>query len=211
MSQNKTNILEEILTTTEWDVARQVAFGHSEKEIADIMCVSPKTVHAHTYNIRKKTGSRSAVDIARKVILSFDNPHKHFLGAIAIAASVIFTTNLNIRKMETLQTVEQHQAVSHSIVKMMIESMQDINLTTGEHTDVEIRTDGYLLIFDCNVGATLSYYKSASYEQPEEFDIEQTIEVFSLDVTDMDYNDVTMSAYQIEKLKQAVSNHIISE
>ena len=68
----------DILTKTENKVAENVARGFSEKEIANILFVSPSTIHNHTYNIRRKINARSAVDIARKYILSLENP-KAFL------------------------------------------------------------------------------------------------------------------------------------
>lgn len=69
------------LTQTENKVAELVARGLSEKEIASKLFVSPKTVHNHTYNIRKKIKARSNVDVARFFILRLDNP-KQFFSAI---------------------------------------------------------------------------------------------------------------------------------
>lgn len=66
------------LTNTEFKVARLVTEGFTEKEIASKLFVSTKTVHNHTYNIRKKNNLRSCVDIAREFILSLDNPKKYF-------------------------------------------------------------------------------------------------------------------------------------
>ncbi|HET8886795.1 MAG TPA: helix-turn-helix transcriptional regulator [Salinimicrobium sp.] len=59
-------------------IAEHVALGFSEKEIGDKLCISAKTVHNHTYNIRKKINARSAVDIARQFILSLEDPKAFF-------------------------------------------------------------------------------------------------------------------------------------
>lgn len=67
------------LTEREHEIAELVTRGYSEKEIADKLYVSPATIHNHTYNIRKKTGARSAVDIAREFILSLPDPKQFFL------------------------------------------------------------------------------------------------------------------------------------
>lgn len=67
-----------VLSRREMDIAEKVSLGLSEKEIADELFISPITVHNHTYNIRKKLNARCAVDIARKYILSLENPKKYF-------------------------------------------------------------------------------------------------------------------------------------
>lgn len=66
------------LSKTEYQVAELVTRGYSEKEIACKLFISPKTVHTHTYNIRKKWNARCAVDVARIFILQLDNPKKYF-------------------------------------------------------------------------------------------------------------------------------------
>lgn len=66
------------LTPTEFEVAKHLTSGLSEKEIAAEMFVSRDTIHSHTYNIRKKWNARCAVDIARKFLLSLDDPKKYF-------------------------------------------------------------------------------------------------------------------------------------
>lgn len=68
----------EPLTPTQYRVAEQVSRGLSEKEIGVKMFISEKTVHNHTYAIRKKWNARSAVDICRIFILSLDNPKQFF-------------------------------------------------------------------------------------------------------------------------------------
>jgi DNA-binding CsgD family transcriptional regulator len=80
-----------VLSKAELRVAEQIAWGHSEKEIAEKLCISPFTVHSHAYTIRKKLNARGAVDIARAFILSLDDPKKYFLAAffLLIQASII--------------------------------------------------------------------------------------------------------------------------
>lgn len=63
-----------LLTKTETKVAHGISQGLIEKELADKLCVSVHTVHAHARNIRKKLGARNMADITRMYILSLDNP-----------------------------------------------------------------------------------------------------------------------------------------
>ena len=82
--------LQLLLSKSEYQVAEEVARGYTEKEIAAKRFVSPKTVHAQTANIRKKTGARGAVDVARFFILSLENP-KHFFYCLLFVAIQGFT------------------------------------------------------------------------------------------------------------------------
>lgn len=67
------------LTAQENKIAELVANGFTENEIAEKLFVSPKTIHNHTYNIRKKWNARHAVDVCRIYIIK--NP-KRFITAI---------------------------------------------------------------------------------------------------------------------------------
>ena len=67
-----------LLTPREMDMVIELAKGFSEKEIASIKHVSPKTVNNHLTNVRKKWDARCAVDIVRKFILSLDDPKQYF-------------------------------------------------------------------------------------------------------------------------------------
>ena len=58
---------EEELTEAELRVARLVARGLSNKEIATELRVSVRTVEGHISNVLAKTGWRNRVDIARHV------------------------------------------------------------------------------------------------------------------------------------------------
>lgn len=89
------------LSKTEYRVAEYIARGLSEKEIADRMYISHKTVHNHTYNIRKKWNARCAVDVARKFILGLDNPRQFFkvLSFLLIQFNIVFTNpDIDLRK-----------------------------------------------------------------------------------------------------------------
>ncbi|WP_367114108.1 EAL domain-containing protein [Erythrobacter sp.] len=52
------------LTSRERDIAAQIADGHSNKEIARILDISPRTVETHRASIFKKLGVRNAVEFA---------------------------------------------------------------------------------------------------------------------------------------------------
>ena len=53
------------LSPRERDVARLLALGHSNKEVARQLDISDHTVHVHRQSITKKTGSGHAADLAR--------------------------------------------------------------------------------------------------------------------------------------------------
>lgn len=69
------------LTKMENKVAFNITLGYAEKEIANNLHVSLHTIHAHARNIRRKIKARNIVDVARKYILSLENP-KILLSAI---------------------------------------------------------------------------------------------------------------------------------
>lgn len=89
----------EQVTSQEYKIAELIAQGYSEKEIASKLFISTVTVHNHTYNIRKKINARCAVDIARKFILSLDEPKKYF-AALALL-SIQFFIVINSYAIET--------------------------------------------------------------------------------------------------------------
>ncbi len=64
------------LTKTETKVAKHIALGFIEKEIAVKLFVSTHTIHTHARNIRRKLNARNIADITRHYILSLDNPKK---------------------------------------------------------------------------------------------------------------------------------------
>lgn len=91
------------LSKTEYRVAEYISRGMLEKEIADKMCISPATVHNHAYRIRKKWGARNAVDIARKFILSLEDPKNFFMALLLCGVQV--TTTLTSPDIDLRQPV----------------------------------------------------------------------------------------------------------
>jgi DNA-binding NarL/FixJ family response regulator len=55
----------QILTDREFEVFRLIAAGVRTAEIAEILSISPKTVHSHRRNILKKLGLNSNADMVR--------------------------------------------------------------------------------------------------------------------------------------------------
>ncbi len=52
------------LTRREQEVVRLLAQGKRQTEIARVLCVSTRTVEAHTRNARAKVGAASAFELA---------------------------------------------------------------------------------------------------------------------------------------------------
>lgn len=86
------------LSKQEYKIAELLTLGNTEKEIASTLFIAPKTVNNHTYNIRKKLKARNAVDIARKFILSLDNPKQYFTALVCLL--IQFHIIINIETME---------------------------------------------------------------------------------------------------------------
>jgi DNA-binding NarL/FixJ family response regulator len=57
------------LSQREEEILRFIALGHSNKEIANSLALSVKTVEAHKANAMKKMGMRSRIDIVRYSVL----------------------------------------------------------------------------------------------------------------------------------------------
>ncbi len=64
----KKNTSFESLTPREKEVLKQVGEGYSSREIADFLCISPKTVEKHRSNIMKKLGIRNAAGLTSYAI-----------------------------------------------------------------------------------------------------------------------------------------------
>jgi DNA-binding NarL/FixJ family response regulator len=60
--------LEEELSTREREIFPLLADGMSIKEIADRLCISPKTVESHKYNIMEKLGADSIAELTKIAI-----------------------------------------------------------------------------------------------------------------------------------------------
>ena len=54
----------EILSDREFEVFMDLAKGKSTNEIADTMCLSPRTVGTHLYNIKQKLNANNSAEIA---------------------------------------------------------------------------------------------------------------------------------------------------
>ena len=60
----------EVLSDREFEVFMSLAKGKSTNEIADIMCLSPRTVGTHLYNIKQKLNANNSAEIALIAIRS---------------------------------------------------------------------------------------------------------------------------------------------
>ena len=69
-----------MLTKRESQIMRLIALGYIEKEIANLLKISPCTVHVHSKRIREKTGSRNIADITRTWLLKYR--HVSFLNSL---------------------------------------------------------------------------------------------------------------------------------
>ena len=56
------------LTQREAEIAKYIAEGNTNKQIAEILCISPHTVHSHRKSLMKKLGVSSASDVTRYII-----------------------------------------------------------------------------------------------------------------------------------------------
>ncbi|RUM35491.1 MAG: DNA-binding response regulator [Desulfobulbus sp.] len=56
------------LTPRERDVLNLVVKGHTSKEIADILCLSPRTIDHHRANLLKKFKMKNTVDLVKYVV-----------------------------------------------------------------------------------------------------------------------------------------------
>ena len=59
--------LAETLTAAELRIARMIGDGASNRDVAELLSISPKTVEAHLSRIYRKLGVRSRVDVAREI------------------------------------------------------------------------------------------------------------------------------------------------
>jgi DNA-binding NarL/FixJ family response regulator len=60
----------EVLSQRERQILQLVAEGYANREIADLLCISVKTVEGHKDNIKKKLGVRDQVDLIKYAILN---------------------------------------------------------------------------------------------------------------------------------------------
>lgn len=59
------------LSARELDCARQVVLGHTAREIADILCVSSRTVEFHIKNIKEKLGCAKKSELIHLLVMLF--------------------------------------------------------------------------------------------------------------------------------------------
>jgi DNA-binding CsgD family transcriptional regulator len=102
-----------LLSNREREVARLIAKGYSEKEIASKLFVSVDTIHSHAYRIRKKINARSAVDVCRKFILSLENPKQILFafGFLMIQSSTMVDFDIDLRKPSRLRLKNQSRNI----------------------------------------------------------------------------------------------------
>ncbi|MFO0966614.1 MAG: LuxR C-terminal-related transcriptional regulator [Gemmataceae bacterium] len=55
----------ELLTARERQVAEKIALDHSNREIAEALGISPKTLDIHRANVKKKLDAKTAAGVAR--------------------------------------------------------------------------------------------------------------------------------------------------
>ncbi|WP_179022018.1 response regulator transcription factor [Winogradskyella forsetii] len=102
------------LTKTENKVAKLVTLGYSEKQVADLLCVSPKTIGNHKYNIFRKNNLNNTADLVREYILSKKNPKKFFAALICLLIQLfaVFTISTqNVRRAPRLAKNITHYRV----------------------------------------------------------------------------------------------------
>lgn len=99
------------LSECEYRVAEEITRGLSNKEIAARLFVSFNTVRTHAYNIRKKLNAKSAVDIARELLLSLENPKKF------VIALLFFNINMGIAFAEPDTDLRRGKTRTSRVVK----------------------------------------------------------------------------------------------
>jgi DNA-binding NarL/FixJ family response regulator len=65
--------IKQVLTAGEWRIAAMVANGSTNRQIADTLNISPKTVEAHLSHIYRKANVRSRSQLAVLITLSEQN------------------------------------------------------------------------------------------------------------------------------------------
>lgn len=73
-----------VISRREKEVLSELAMGHSVKEIASQLYISPYTVDTHIKNMKKKTASKNLCDLVRKFVISLEDPEQYFKAFIAV-------------------------------------------------------------------------------------------------------------------------------
>jgi DNA-binding CsgD family transcriptional regulator len=55
------------LTPREQEILARIVVGHSSKEVARSLAISPRTVEFHRANLRRKLDAKNTADLVRKV------------------------------------------------------------------------------------------------------------------------------------------------
>ena len=99
--------LESILSERERTIARLLAWGNVQKEIADKLYIAPSTVATHMKNIYRKLNIRKETDLCRYWIFYeygiADNPLKKVIAVffLALTTTMIFSQNNAVRVFRT--------------------------------------------------------------------------------------------------------------
>jgi DNA-binding NarL/FixJ family response regulator len=68
LARGRSDGVDTLLTPREQEVLKLIAEGHSGKEIAELLVVSPKTVERHRANLLDKLGMKDRLELARYAI-----------------------------------------------------------------------------------------------------------------------------------------------
>ncbi|CAB1082352.1 hypothetical protein D1AOALGA4SA_9977 [Olavius algarvensis Delta 1 endosymbiont] len=61
-------VLKQNLTGRQKEILQLITEGHSNKEIADILCISARTVERHKYNMMQKLKLKTTADLVKYAI-----------------------------------------------------------------------------------------------------------------------------------------------
>jgi DNA-binding NarL/FixJ family response regulator len=68
LARGRSDGVDTLLTPREQEVLKLIAEGHSGREIAELLVVSPKTVERHRANLLEKLGMKDRLELARYAI-----------------------------------------------------------------------------------------------------------------------------------------------
>ncbi|MCG7502417.1 helix-turn-helix transcriptional regulator [Tenacibaculum sp. Mcav3-52] len=90
------------LTKQENRIAHAIASDLSQKEIADVLCISTQTVHTHTRTIRRKLKVQSKAGVVQKYLLSLENPKAFIPGVFFLLLQlfmIVSVEDYDVRKV----------------------------------------------------------------------------------------------------------------
>lgn len=93
------------LSGTEIELLRQLAEGHSVKDIADLRSRSPETVRVQVTSLLAKTGTRSLLELVRLALTTVEALHDASADLLSDAATLHYveTQNLRLKDGRTLE------------------------------------------------------------------------------------------------------------